>query len=499
MGAHVQALEHGGEPIHGVEQSLGLERSLTWRQMKQVLMTMFSFSAGAGGITRVLMNRGRMLREVGIDARIALFHWDPMLKATVSLLKRQGRLATDQPVLNVYTHYAAVADGTCSEHGESLPGSDVESSPDGHAKRETIDPYTNRKVLERFISPAGHCYLVKQFAADGEELARVELRDPRHSAPLAFKDMSDLYTHWLTELASSNTPCAIIADAPKSAPIVLNVRGEHVYRILTIHNNHYKAPYRYGAKLRGTYAGILRSFEAADALAVLTHQQRADIEREFGESQRIHVIPNSVTVFADGSEQMERDPLLVVSVARYHHQKGLSRIIAAFEKVVHRVPGARLELYGAGEAEAALRLRIAVRLLGHAVFLKGYAVDVAQVLRRASVAVCGSKFEGFGIGIAEALSQGTPVVSFDCAYGPAEIITDGEDGYLAEDEATLAESVIELLEDHAQARKMGEAGRRNMQRFSPASVTAKWLKLFHTLEAKAPASGQNLEHSPAKP
>ena len=35
--------------------------------MKQVLMTMFTFTAGAGGITRVLMNRGRMLREAGID------------------------------------------------------------------------------------------------------------------------------------------------------------------------------------------------------------------------------------------------------------------------------------------------------------------------------------------------------------------------------------------------------------------------------------------------
>ncbi len=31
--------------------------------MKQVLMTMFNLSASAGGITRVMMNRGRMFRE----------------------------------------------------------------------------------------------------------------------------------------------------------------------------------------------------------------------------------------------------------------------------------------------------------------------------------------------------------------------------------------------------------------------------------------------------
>lgn len=422
----------------------------------------------------MLMNRGRMLREAGIDARIALFAWDPALKTTVQLLKQQGRLAPDQPVLNLYAHYAAVADGEVRR--------DVEASSEGHVMRVRLDATTGVKVEESYVSAAGNRYLCKRFDRETGALKTIELHDAREGNPRSFSRMRDLYTHWLTELSSENTPCAIIADAPKSAESVLGVGAKNVYRILTIHNNHFKAPYKYGSKLRETYAGILGAFQQADALAVLTQQQREDIELQFGRHSHLYVIPNSVTVFPEAESVVARDPLLVVAVARYHKKKGLHKVIAAFETVLRAVPGARLELYGSGDEEWRLRLLIAAKLMGHAVSIKGYAIDVAKVLRRANVAVSASEFEGFGIGIAEAMSVGTPVVSFDCPYGPAEIIRDGEDGYLVDDTEELAQQIIALLKNHAQARSMGESAVRNMQRFSAQSVTAKWLALFHALE-----------------
>jgi glycosyltransferase involved in cell wall biosynthesis len=445
--------------------------------MKQVLMTMFTLTAGAGGITRVLMNRGRLLREAGIDARIALFAWDPGLKATVALLKQQGRLAADQPVLNLYVHYAAIADGAAQR--------DIEASSDGHAIRVRLDPTTGVKVEESYVSPAGNCYLRKRFSWETGGLEAIELHDRREGNPRLFSRMQDLYSHWLTELSCENRPCAIIADAPKSAPSVLNVRAKNVYRILTIHSNHFQAPYKYGGKLRDTYAGILRTFQQADALAVLTRQQRDDIELQFGRHANIHIIPNSVTAFPQVESVVKRDPMLVVAVARYHRKKGLHKVIEAFETVLRALPGARLELYGSGDQELPLRLLVAAKWMNHAISIHGYAVDVAQVLRRASVAVSASEFEGFGIGIAEALSLGTPVVGFDCPYGPREIICDGEDGYLVDDTEELAQRIIALLQNNAQARSMGEMAARNMQRFSAQSVTGKWLALFRALEPRS--------------
>jgi glycosyltransferase involved in cell wall biosynthesis len=447
--------------------------------MKQVLMTMFTFTASAGGITRVLMNRGRFLREAGVDARIALFSWDPNLRATVGLLKSQGRLAPDQPVLDMYSYYAAIADRGAVQNLADAPNVETSACPTRYERREG-----NVKREEIYVSEGGHEFLSLHFAAETAEIVGIELRDPRKAEALRFARMRDLHTHWLTDLARAKTPCAIIADAPKSANAVLRVRAHDVYRILTIHNNHYKAPYVFGSPWRDTYADILRKFEGADALAVLTHEQRSDIEEELGKRTNIYVIPNSVTVFPDVVAP-KRDPLRVVAMARYHKTKGQAKIIAAFQTVLQEFPRAQLDLYGSGEEEQALRALVLIKGLSHSVSIKGYAVDVARVLSEASVAVSASAFEGFGIGIAEALSLGTPVVALDCSYGPGEIISDGEDGYLVHDVPMLAEHIIDLLRYPARARAMGEAGRKNMQRYSAKNVARMWLELFAALERAA--------------
>ena len=51
-------------------------------------------------------------------------------------------------------------------------------------------------------------------------------------------------------------------------------------------------------------------------------------------------------------------------------------------------------------------------------------------MMRARLAVCASVYEGLGNAIIEALACGTPVVSTDCPYGPAEILQGGRYGAL---------------------------------------------------------------------
>ncbi len=332
--------------------------------------------------------------------------------------------------------------------------------------------------------------MLKHFSAPDEKLDGVTLLQ-RDGQKLVFCSITELYSAWLVELAQRALPCAIIADAPWSAVPVLAAKGTGIYRILTIHNNHYTAPFRPGAPLRPTYAGILHNFKQADALAILTEAQRQDIEQQFGPSDKIHCIPNATTPFDPPTASIARDPQLVVVVARYHKTKGLQRIIKAFKRVQRRVPQARLELHGSGEEEQELRELVAQLGLTRVVSIHGYAPRVADVLRRAAVVVAASRFEGFGLGLAEALSEGTPVVSLDCSYGPAEIITDGVDGHLAYSDLDLSDLMIALLRDPARARAMGEAGRRNVQRFSKEAIRERWLRLFSQLEAKVKSRGDS--------
>jgi glycosyltransferase involved in cell wall biosynthesis len=83
----------------------------------------------------------------------------------------------------------------------------------------------------------------------------------------------------------------------------------------------------------------------------------------------------------------------------------------------------------------------------------------------------------------EAMSFGIPCVSFNCPYGPSDIIKNNEDGFLAENgnEKELAEKLQKLMKDENLRQKMGNKARENVQRFLPENVVKQWDELFKRL------------------
>ena len=62
------------------------------------------------------------------------------------------------------------------------------------------------------------------------------------------------------------------------------------------------------------------------------------------------------------------------------------------------------------------------------IIFNGWARDPRSVFEKAGIFVMPSRYEGFGIALVEAMSIGTPCVSFDCPFGPKEIIEQGRSG-----------------------------------------------------------------------
>jgi starch synthase len=120
---------------------------------------------------------------------------------------------------------------------------------------------------------------------------------------------------------------------------------------------------------------------------------------------------------------------------------------------------------------------------------------LVQVLSHASVALCPSVYEPFGLVNAEAMACGTAVVATDVG-GIPEIVIDGETGTLVHMElgpdgqaadpsgfvAALAEAVNRLVADPATAGRMGAVGRkRAVEEFSWPAVAARTVELYDSL------------------
>ena len=152
---------------------------------------------------------------------------------------------------------------------------------------------------------------------------------------------------------------------------------------------------------------------------------------------------------------------VVTIVANMRHDvKDYPMFLRAARRVHEQVPEAIFVL--AGEGEMMSQLRLLARELGleqHAFFI-GRCDRVAELLLASDVCVLSSKAEGFSNSILEYMGAARPVVATDVG-GAREVIVEGETGHLVRsgDDQTMADRIIELLNEPRMAKEMGERGR----------------------------------------
>lgn len=164
--------------------------------------------------------------------------------------------------------------------------------------------------------------------------------------------------------------------------------------------------------------------------------------------------------------------------------KGFDNLLKVFSVVARTHPDWILQIAGAGGEGKDYLTKLATQLhiVDKVIFL-GFQKEIDRVMRSASIFVLSSRFEGFGMVLAEAMSQGCACISFDCPAGPAEIITDGVDGVLVENQNNdaMARELERLMADGALRQRLAGAGLTKVDQFSIEVISAKWFSLFREL------------------
>jgi glycosyltransferase involved in cell wall biosynthesis len=202
----------------------------------------------------------------------------------------------------------------------------------------------------------------------------------------------------------------------------------------------------------------------------------AKIYRNQNLNKNIRVIGNPVRIYFDREIQREN---LVLSVGRLINTKNHDRLIKIFSRL--NSPGWKMMIVGGNDIkqENFRRLNKLVSDLNmeSRIFLKGEDMDVERYYKRSSIFAFTSSSEGFPNVIAEALSAGLPVVSYDCIAGPSEMIIDGENGFLIPqfDDNEFQKKLQLLIENKELRKMMAEKASLGMKIFSVDVIGQKYL------------------------
>jgi len=208
--------------------------------------------------------------------------------------------------------------------------------------------------------------------------------------------------------------------------------------------------------------------------------------------ERVVVIPNPIPIQSARVEPMpelsEGRPF-ILGVGRLEYEKGFDLLIRAFASSGINSEFI-LRLVGDGSKKNDLiNLCQALGVRDKVVF-HGWQTDVGPFYFAAKGLVVPSRTEAFGNVIVEAMAAGCPIVAFDCDYGPREIITHNQTGFLVNRMSVeaLAAGLKNLSAESEGMPLMIKKARLRAFDFDPKKIADSWLSASFKLKSQRAGS-----------
>lgn len=442
----------------------------------------WSIPADFGGMTSALLRRSRaFVDQGGVPVRVLTF--DPALdvdKARAALEER-GQLVPGVTLHNLWADVRAMPDEKVGARAgaaprdlpRGAPGERVRLEKDGESTRHLHFRPDGSLAAADDSTPAGR--EVRFYTSDGRPGRR-------------WSTVWALYRHWVGTVLSER-PTYLVVDSKALTKFFANLQIKGIYTLHLVHGAHLAAAAEDAhGPLAGTRAPMIEHLGDYDAVVLLTEGQRRDVHDRVGVRDNTYVVPNS-TDLPDGAMPAHADRYRGVMLASLSRRKRVGHAIAGLRraKVRSGLP-LTLDVYGDGPERARLEPR-AAKVPG--VTLHGYVPGAADRLADASFLLLTSRAEGLPLVFAEAMARGCVPIAFDVRYGPADIITDGVDGFLVPDGDVdaLAAAIVRFvsLDDDA-VRRMREAAVATAQRYSDGAVVGRWAEVFADVARRRPVS-----------
>jgi len=238
-----------------------------------------------------------------------------------------------------------------------------------------------------------------------------------------------------------------------------------------------------------TYIGSLWAMN--NAIAAISHDAKGELVKvNHIEPGKVRVVHNGIDL--EGFDNSPNDHLnekkklglddtfVIGTVSRLAWEKDQASLIAAFEKVQALEPRVRLVFVGDGNLRHELEHQARRSGIEDKVIFLKFRDDVNSIIRSFDVFVLPSLMEGISISLLEAMASRLPVVVTDVGGNP-EVVTDNETGILVPPKAPekLQKAIVRLFNDKALARRLGEAGRKQVEeKFTIDNMVSEYEKVY---------------------
>lgn len=244
-------------------------------------------------------------------------------------------------------------------------------------------------------------------------------------------------------------------------------------RIAAVVHNHLGAQLEEGAGDRGRRGRSFERLRRCDALIAVSEETARDAAERLGlplAAVRIAYPPvdtEALRVLASAEGGVARPARYLIGVGRLEAEKDFATLLRAFALVARQQAEVDLVILGEGRERPLLEGLAAELAVTGRVRLPGFLLNPYPWIAGARLLALSSRWEGFGIVLAEALALGVPVVATDCPGGPREILANGRFGTLVApgDVQALAAAILATLAEPPDPARL----RQGAERFAPAT------------------------------
>ncbi|MCM1262182.1 MAG: glycosyltransferase [Butyrivibrio sp.] len=198
----------------------------------------------------------------------------------------------------------------------------------------------------------------------------------------------------------------------------------------------------------------------------------------FPKISRYDVIPNAIPLdVVEDSKPIKYGERTnwIISAGRLVAPKNQSMLIRVFERIADEDKKVELHIFGEGILKDKLKTQARLSRFSDRIFLDGVEYDVMKKHRDAKAFAFTSLYEGYPNALIEAMANGIPVITTNFSKGlAAEIIKDGINGYVCEDEDAYVIKLKQILNDASVSDKLAANAKLIMSELNEERIFGKW-------------------------